>query len=655
MWAEGLRPESLTFLAASLAAGAQLRVLFISPHEDLLKLRHHRLTRRLQVVQWQQGQVQKPPDGPCLILCHVRNLVGTPGHVDAGLGGTKPGSAEQKRRRNFLFDEHVPLLVVVEDAHGLGHESFEISPAQERIPPLLADQSHAVALWGAPRGQRAVKEQWAELSERSNPLVVCEPTPQLALQLFEPGGWTTGDWQEGQALTKEATSEKPKRSHDKQLTLGEQAHFSDSQILALVTELPRPCLLVCGTPSETDALFSLLRGRQIPCHRYHAGLPPSERAAELVRFALPGRRAVLVATSSHGPASGLLGQASGSPEESSGLPENFGIGYGRGDLKSIAYISVPCSLAQLTQELSLLHPNQSRAEKPADIHDDSSPRTNSPEPGTPIDPGAASKNSSQDDTTTGDSATSQDAETGDDAEVPFQEEGSSEERRAVILHTPSALAKARALLEKRRPRPEVLEAIARCLLTGASGAKHREKALCTQAGLPTAGQGLRAATVLFELLADEGVIVRSDDYVRVSADAKQFRAAVDRLTERLRKLQVGDERRWVALEQFFHAKDCRVQALAKLLGEAEQPACGKCDLCAPSLLQEAREGSQSAAQEASGARETRRRAPCVQPDAPNLSAFDRRQKAGGATTSSKAALARKSQNQASSTRNRLKH
>src|SRR5690606_29464234 len=82
----------------------------------------------------------------------------------------------------------------------------------------------------------------------------------------------------------------------------------------------------------------------------------SERASELVRFALPGRRAVLVATSAHGPSSGLLGGDFSSDVGDPGFPDDFGLGYGRGDLRSIVHFSLPASLPQLAREWGVLHP-----------------------------------------------------------------------------------------------------------------------------------------------------------------------------------------------------------------------------------------------------------------------------------------------------------
>jgi superfamily II DNA helicase RecQ len=76
-----------------------------------------------------------------------------------------------------------------------------------------------------------------------------------------------------------------------------------------------------------------------------------DRAKELLHFALPGRRAIMVAVSAFGPEESWYDL---SPSPGSRIPETFGRGYARNDLRSIVHLCAPYSLSQYAQELSLL-------------------------------------------------------------------------------------------------------------------------------------------------------------------------------------------------------------------------------------------------------------------------------------------------------------
>src|SRR5690606_9402140 len=100
--------------------------------------------------------------------------------------------------------------------------------------------------------------------------------------------------------------------------------------------------------AEADAVYGALATEQLPVHRFHAGLSQAERASELLQFSLPGRRALMVAASGFFSNSGLFGESQGD------VPENFGPGYTRRDIRSLVHLSAPASVEQYAMELRLL-------------------------------------------------------------------------------------------------------------------------------------------------------------------------------------------------------------------------------------------------------------------------------------------------------------
>ncbi len=125
---------------------------------------------------------------------------------------------------------------------------------------------------------------------------------------------------------------------------------SKPELATLVQRLPRPTAVFCATPHEADEVYALLGAEQVPVHRYHGAMPTSDRATEMLHFALPGRRAVMVAVSAFQPGSGLAGVDAGP----AATPEGLGLGFGRQKLRSLVHLCAPASLEQYAHELALL-------------------------------------------------------------------------------------------------------------------------------------------------------------------------------------------------------------------------------------------------------------------------------------------------------------
>lgn len=286
VWAEGLPPESLVAVAATLASDSA-RVLFVGTDDAQTSLRCSRLAPR--IATWRvRPQVGRPTAGglPKLVLCSHEHL-----------------SDESLLR---LFDGASPDFVFIEDAHMVTPQAQDYRPRLKHLASCMRRWVDSSLVLGVPRGHRPLRETIESQLGRTHTQAVHQPA-NLMLEVALDRG--------------------------------------DLPLVELVERLPRPALLFCATPTQADETYARLTASQIPSHRFHAGLSPAERASELVRFTLPGRRAVMVATSGLGPAE---------PRRFSSLPEQFGCGYGRSDIRSIVHLCAPASLCQYTQELALL-------------------------------------------------------------------------------------------------------------------------------------------------------------------------------------------------------------------------------------------------------------------------------------------------------------
>ncbi|MEB2310978.1 MAG: DEAD/DEAH box helicase [Polyangiaceae bacterium] len=120
-------------------------------------------------------------------------------------------------------------------------------------------------------------------------------------------------------------------------------------LVSLVMRLERPGIVYCATPREVDAVHGALRALRVPVHRYHGELPAGERAGEQLNFLLPGRRAVMVATSGFAPSTGFAGLGELGRLELT--PAGFGRGLEKRDTRFVIHYQAPASLEQYLREL----------------------------------------------------------------------------------------------------------------------------------------------------------------------------------------------------------------------------------------------------------------------------------------------------------------
>ncbi|HXS19071.1 MAG TPA: hypothetical protein VN764_17855, partial [Polyangiaceae bacterium] len=345
-----------------------------------------------------------------------------------------------------------------------------------------------------------------------------------------------------------------------------------------IAELPRPALVLCATNAQADAVHQSLLAHQLPVHRYHSGLSDAERARELLQFALPGRRAVMVAVSGLVPGSGFAG------DRSADLPENFGPGYCRRDLRSLIHLTAPTSLEQYASELKLLEPG---------------PR---PTASVPSADGLGASDRAQDE------PDAQEVESDADEEELSEQDGS--ERRiasvmgsgtagrgerssvALLFYHPSQLGLGHELLERKRPRgDEVMSVVNALVKHGAQPCP--EQQLCSD-GL----KSQRQVHNVLKFLTDAGLIARSPGNLATGAHITittpgQFVDGAHLLCADLEQLRDLDPERLEQVALYAESTTCRQTVLDHLLGrggaviggeafassEASAGNCGVCDVC----------------------------------------------------------------------------
>jgi ATP-dependent DNA helicase RecQ len=313
-WVSGHAPETLPILAVALGAawaratGRGQPLLFLSTEQELLRARQVRFGARAETVLVDRA---------------------TPGAQSAFLAG-KTGvvlwctleSLRDPQVKRRLAELQIGAIFV-ESAHAASPWAHEIRPALALVPALRSacGQPPLLAVTrGAPEHVRLDASARLGLS-----------APRL---LRAPVAETT-------VFAAQA--------------LGARQRPSGELLLACIERLPRPTIVFCATPHEADAAFAELSAAQVPVHRYHGGMSVTERATEILHFTLPGRRAVMVATSAFAPASGLAGVDGGE----AATPEGLGLGYCKQKARSLVHLSPPASLEQYALELSLLTAEES--------------------------------------------------------------------------------------------------------------------------------------------------------------------------------------------------------------------------------------------------------------------------------------------------------
>ena len=518
VWADGLRPESLAHIALGLAAAQHLKVLFVSPSSDLLEHRQLRLGRR----------------GPCLFARDaVKQTVGSQGFV---IWAT-PDSLDSALLGR-LFGAQGPNLIVVEEAESCTSDSVSYRASWSRLGSLIKRWHRSSLLISAHSSSSELRKKVSATLHAQQFSTNDLATNTTATQR----GDAIGIWE----FTYLPSSQQA--TGDVQLRVERD---EGQPVAELIGPLPRPALVLCSTPAQADQVFAELEEEQIPVHRFHSGLSAAERSRELVHFALPGRRAVMVTVSAFGPSNGFAGSQHGD------LPEAFGRGYAREDLRSIVHLCAPCSLSQYAQELTLLAPPLPMIETPRLSL--SSDNGNDSDDGD--DDGAGSRRRGE-----------------------HQSSGDLEQRQkvALMLFNPAHLALNHALLERKRPAPESLGAVVDQFLSHAGDSWIEEKVLAQ-----ATGGSARDTNVCLRFLEDAGAVQRQGTQVRTGLDIVGLRQVAEQLGNALLSLIEGDGPRLQEVERYAESTECRAKTLSQMFGrqaDGQTETCGHCDICAPDRL-----------------------------------------------------------------------
>lgn len=333
VWGEGFDPEglptlalaltslTLTSLAGSTPAGstpAARPLVVLSAERELLRARQIRFGARANC--WLVDH-EAPAESRAAALAKLRSFASGAAR-ESGLFWCTLESLRDPQLRGAIAESR-PLALLVEGAHAASPKAHELRPSLSLLPALRAACSGGSTSLVA--FTRAVS---AEVRD--------DAMARLGL-----------DGSSGELRA--ALVQAPLVSAGTRLSIVTPQRQS-GELTALVQRLPRPTAVFCATPHEADAVYAELSGAQVPVHRYHGGMPVTERATEMLHFTLPGRRAVMVATSAFQPGSGLAGVDAGP----AATPEGLGLGFGRQKLRSLVHFCTPASLEQYAQELALL-------------------------------------------------------------------------------------------------------------------------------------------------------------------------------------------------------------------------------------------------------------------------------------------------------------
>lgn len=495
VWIDGMRPCAFAQAALALAVGNRQSVLFVSPSQSTWEDRKLRLgTRgpwrsvdrkvRTQIMT-SQSVVSVTPDA--LLSPVVARALGPNG----------------------------PDLIFVEEAHALSTLSGNFRPSLRNVATWLRRFPRATLLCSATASNAALRTD-------------------VALALGKPDLAST-----------DALVQAPLLGDAHSIRLEVDGHGA-SDPSRRIAQLPRPALVLCGTPAQADQVFAELEAQKVPVHRYHSGLSETARAKELLHFALPGRRAVLVAVSAFGPSSGFEGASA------IGVAEDFGRDYLRRDLRSIVHLCAPCSLTQYANELSLLSP-------------------------TPL----AGSGTNGEDSVEGQEESNESPQLDHDVHPDSVASGSDQGPAQAVLFFDSAhLMLNLALLQRKRPTAETLEAILTWMTKrtpqSGPGSWFKKSEL-----VASVGGSRRDIEECLRFLADAGGIEDGPEGVR-AGDAGQLQRIGTELARDLSSLRDGDAHRLQEVENYAHATGCRRTTLLGLLGYDQGADCGACDACDPS-------------------------------------------------------------------------
>ncbi len=344
VWASGFDPESVPVLAVALGAAAPAGaavgpILFLSPETELLRARQVRFGARARTRLIERGCSTTDALGANALGANARgtDVPGLDAQVD---GQAERAIAEPDAIDGQSADVADDVLWCSLDA--LGDPEVRSRLAARRFAAICVESAHAAS--------PLAHETRFSLALLPALRAACGNPPLVAISRAVP-----------EAVRRDAAARLGIGALDvHQVSLGAPTRLSvsthaavraDEQTLVeLVERLPRPTVIFCDTPQEADTVFGQLGAAQVPVHRYHGAMSASERATEMLHFILPGRRAVMVATSAFRPGSGLAGVDGGE----AATPEGLGLGYGKQRARSLLHLCVPASLEQYALELALL-------------------------------------------------------------------------------------------------------------------------------------------------------------------------------------------------------------------------------------------------------------------------------------------------------------
>lgn len=526
LWVDGMLADAL-FQVALAAAVAGARVLFVSPLNDQLAFRQLKFGRRVPLLSLKARAKEKIPCGGYIAWSTPEDLEAI--FISRAFGVTGPE------------------LIFVEEAQCASPLLNAYRPSFKNLERVLNRYPHARVISGASISLPAVRHEVAQLLARPELAVERNFRKEAAL-LDSPH------------LTLKVNTAILGGDETSPAYLSAQTLSQD--LLQLITDMPRPSVILCATVAEADAVYGALATEQLPVHRFHAGLSQAERASELLQFSLPGRRALMVAVSGFFSNSGLFGEAQGD------VPENFGPGYTRRDIRSLVHLSAPASVEQYAMELRLLA---------------AGPSTHQVHTSTALDESTCQEDPGEADSISDDSANAKDADANDEVKVLFRETPPAA-LTALLVYHPAQLAFTIELLEKKRPSPEGLLALARALADCGTGWV-KEQTL-TRHGVESRKQ-LR---VYARFMADAGQIetrsVGGHSELRVKSSAAELLQHAKEIAHNLERLQNGHFERLTQVALYAEGSTCRQLTLNMLLGRIDEQdprlgsGCGRCDQCA---------------------------------------------------------------------------
>jgi len=206
-------------------------------------------------------------------------------------------------------------LFVIEEAHCVSAASHELRPSYTALAATLRAFGNPPAMAVTRSASSVVRHEIIERLELAHPVVIETPVVRENLTLVS------------------------------ELSRGESR---PAALVRLLGRLTGPGVVFCATPHDVDSVYATLAGSGVAAHRYHTGMTPADRAAQLANFMVPENHAILVALSAFAPGSGLPGLG-----ERSDASSGFGRGVLKTDLRFVVHYQSPASLEQYLREIHL--------------------------------------------------------------------------------------------------------------------------------------------------------------------------------------------------------------------------------------------------------------------------------------------------------------